>query len=278
MKIGGWFRENWGAFAFAAVILILGSFGYFALGITDGMAGGTANGTMSKITGMTPAPVDPSVFDGITYRIAFTPDGTPKVFAHAKSNALANLSVAEGERIPDGNSMILGYTEGEMMKEEKLFAKPGDALTNFFGLDRIEIGGIYNRTGTFVDDLHLLSTHDYGILAGEEGRVYSKLTPDTVPKLFYSLGVNETVPTKFVLAEGNMSGYSVHDLGGVEYYPLVLGSNEATMMREERLFDNVGDEIRGFFGKNVVVVGVLETTNSSFDMMHVVPLNETQLG
>ncbi|ACL16025.1 hypothetical protein [Methanosphaerula palustris] len=278
MKIGLWFRENRGAFAFAAVIMILGSFGYFALGAPAGMGGGTANGTMSKITGMTPAPVDPSVFDGITYKIAFTPDGTPKVFAHAKSNALANLSVAEGERIPDGNSMILGYTEGEMMKEEKLFAKPGDALTNFFGLDRIEIGGTFNRTGTFVDDLHFLSTHDYGNLTGEEGRVYSKLTPEKVPKLFYTLGVNETVPTKFVLAEGNMSGYSVHDLGGVDFYPIVLGANEAKMMREEGLFGTVGDEIRGFFGKNVVVVGVLETTNSSFDMMHVVPLNETQLG
>ena len=278
MNIGVWFRENKGAFAFAAVIMILGSFGYFALGITGGMPGGKVNGTMSNITGVTSGTVDPSVFDGIMYKMAFALDGTPKVFANAKNNALANFSAVEGVRIPDKNSMILGYTEGEMMKEEKLFTKPGDSLTNFFGMDRIEIGGIFTRTGTFVDDLHFLSAHDYGNLVGEEGRVYSKLTPDKVPKLFYSLGLNETVPTKFVLAEGNMSGYSIHDLGGVEYYPLVLGSNEAKMMREEKLFKTIGDEIRGFFGKNVVVVGVLETTNSSFDMMHVVPLNETQLG
>ena len=50
------------------------------------------------------------------------------------------------------------------------------------------------------------------------------------------------------------------------------------MMREEKLFDEVGDPIRGFFGENVVVVGVLERTNSSFDMMHFVPLKEDQLG
>jgi hypothetical protein len=274
MKIGEWFKENRGAFAFALSVMLLGSVGYFALGITDSMADGGMSGT----GGMASGTVDPSVFDGITYKVAFAPDGTPKVFAHAKSNALANLTAAEGARIPDGNSMIVGYLEGEMMEEEKLFEKPGDGLTDFFGIDRIEIGGILTETGTFVDDLHFLSTYDYNNLVGEEGRVYSKMAPDGVPKLFYFLDLNETVPTKFVLAEGNMSGYSIHDLGGGEYYPLVLGSAEAEMMREEKLFDEVGDPIRGFFGENVVVVGVLERTNSSFDMMHVVPLKEDQLG
>jgi hypothetical protein len=273
MTINAWFRENRGAFAFAIAVMLVGTVGYFALGITGGMAGGASAGKMSNDSGT----VDASVFDGITYRVAFATDGTPKVFAHAKSAALANLSAAEGVSIPDGGSMVVGSAEGEMMKEEKIFTKPGDALTNFFGIDRIEIGGILAPTGTFVDDLHFLSTHDYGNLTGEEGRVFSKLTPEKAPKLFYSQGVNETVPEKFVLAEGNMSGYAIHDLGGVEYYPLVLGSNEAGMMREEKLFETTGDEIRGFFGKNVVVVGVLETTNSSFDMMHFVPLNETQL-
>lgn len=273
MTIGGWFGENRSAFAFATAIMLIGTFGYFALGITDGMAGGSAEGKMSNDTGT----VDASVFVGITYKIAFAPDGTPKVFAHAKSNALANLSATEGVRIPDGSSMVIGSAEGGMMKEEKLFARPGDALTNFFGIDRIEIGGILAPTGTFVDDLHFLSTHDYGNLVGEERRVSSKLTAENAPKLFYSLGVNETVPERFVLAEGNMSGYAVHDLGGVEYYPLVLGANEAEMMRDEKLFETTGDEIRGFFGTNVVVIGVLEATNSSFDMMHFVPLNESQL-
>ncbi|MEN6517484.1 MAG: hypothetical protein ABFC38_04750 [Methanospirillum sp.] len=273
MTIDSWFRENRGAFAFAIAVMLVGTVGYFALGIRDDMAGGASAGKMSNDSGT----VDASVFDGITYKVAFATDGTPKVFAHAKSSALANLSATEGASIPDGGSMVVGSAEGEMMKEEKLFARPGDALTDFFGIDRIEIGGILARTGTFVDDLHFLSTHDFGNLVGEEGRVYSRLTPEKAPRFFYALGLNETVPTKFALAEGNMSGYATHDLGGTEYYPLVLGSNEARMMREEKLFETTGDEIRGFFGKNVVVVGVLEATNSSFDMMHFVPLNETQL-
>jgi len=267
MTIGSWFRESRGAFAFAIAVMLLGTFGYFVLGGTGGMAGEPMSNDTVK--------VDPSVFDGITYKVAFAPDGTPKVFAHARSNALANLSAAEGVSIPDGGSMVVGSAEGAMMKEEKLFARPGDTLTDFFGLDRIEIGGVLAGTGTFVDDLHLLSTHDYGNLVGEEGRVYSRLTPEKVPKLFYYLDVNETVPARFVLKEGSMSGYAVHDLGGVDYYPLVLGANEAKMMREEKLFETTGDQVRNFFGKNVVVVGVLETTNSSFDMMHFVPLNKT---
>lgn len=269
MTVDSWFRENRSAVAFAVAVMLVGTAGYFALGITDGMAGngmGNDEGT-----------VDASVFDGITYKVALAPDGTPKVFAHAKSAALANLSATEGVSIPDGGSMVVGSAEGAMMREEKVFARTGDALTNFFGIDRIEIGGVLAPTGTFVDDLHLLSTHDYGKLVGEERRVYSKLTAEKAPKLFYALGVNETVPEKFVLAEGSMSGYAVHDLGGTEYYPLVLGANEARMMREEKLFETTGDEIRGFFRENVVVVGVLEATNSSYDMMHFVPLNESQL-
>ena len=96
--------------------------------------------------------------------------------------------------------------------------------------------------------------------------------------MFYSLNISETPPKKFVLAEGSMSGYEIHDLGGEQYYPLVLGANEATMMREEHLFSRPGDVIRGFFGRNVVVVGVLNKTNTGLDIMHFIPLEENQIG
>lgn len=174
--------------------------------------------------------------------------------------------------------MTIGYAEAQMMREENLFAKPGDSLTNFFGIDKVYIGGVLEKTGTPVDDLHFLSLHNFEQATAEEGRVFSKLTPDKVPKMFYYLGLNEPVPAKFALAEGSMSGYEVHDLGGAEYYPLILGSNEAAMMREEKLFTGTGDVIRGFFGRNVVIIGVLERTNTSLDMMHFVPLKESQLG
>lgn len=265
MKIGEWIGENKGAIAFAAVIMLIGTAGYFALGIKEGMGAGTGK-------------VNPAVFAGIQYKVGFTPDGTIKVLAYAKNNALASLSAKEGGPIPEDDSMTIGSAEAEMMLKENLFKKPGDSLTNFFGIPKVYIGGILAKTGTPVDDLHFISLHNFEKANGEQGRVFSKLTPDNVPKMFYYLGLKEPVPAKFVLAEGSMSGYEVHDLGGSEYYPLILGSNEAKMMREENLFKDIGDVKRGFFGRNIVIVGVLKQTNSSLDMMHFVPLKENQFG
>lgn len=271
MKIGEWIGENKGAIAFTAVIMLFGTAAYFALGIKDGMGSKEemGPGTVS---------VDPSVFTGIQYKVGYTPDGTVKVLAYAKNNALATLTAREGSSIPEDDSMTIGYAEAQMMREENLFAKPGDSLTDFFGIKKVYIGGVLEKTGTPVDDLHFLSLHTFEQSTAEPGRVFSKLTPDKVPKMFYFLGVNEPIPAKFVLAEGSMSGYEIHDLGGTDYYPLILGSNEATMMREENLFKGTGDVLRGFFGRNVVIVGVLKQTNTSLDMMHFVPLGEAQLG
>jgi hypothetical protein len=92
------------------------------------------------------------------------------------------------------------------------------------------------------------------------------------------LDINETVPLKFKLAEGSMSGYNVHNLDGKIYYPIIIGSKEAEMMREEKLFVSTGDAIRDLFGNNFIVAGVLEETNTSIDMLHFVPLNESEFG
>ena len=263
MKISEWLGENKGAIAFAVAVMLLGTAVYFALGITEGMG---------------PKKVNPAVFDGIQYKVAFAPDVSIRIFANAKNNALARFGAVEGGSIPEVDSMSIGFTEAAMMKNESLFVKPGDSLKNFFGIDRIYIGGVLKKTGSPVDDLHFLGTNNFNKLAGEKGRVYSKLTPDSVPKMFYYLGIGEQIPKRFVLKEGNMSGYEIHDLGGEQYYPLVVGSAEAKMMREEKLFSQPGDVIRGLFGKNFVVGGVLKETNSGLDMMHFIPLQESQIG
>jgi len=263
MKIREWLNENKGAIAFTLAVMLLGTAAYFALGITEGMG---------------PKKVNPVVFDGIQYKVAFAEDGSIKIFANAKNNALARFDAKEGGSIPEEDSMTIGSAEAGMMKNESLFAKPGDSLTNFFGIDRIYIGGVLKATGSPVDDLHFLGTNNFNKLNAEKGRVYSKLNPESVPKMFYYLGISETPPKKFVLAEGSMSGYEIHDLGGENYYPLIVGANEAKMMRQEHLFSQPGDVIRGFFGRNVVVVGVLKETNSGLDMMHFIPLQENQIG
>ena len=263
MKIGEWTGGNKGAIAFTMAVMLLGTAAYFALGITEGMG---------------PKKVNPAIFTGIQYKVAYGPDGSIKIFANAKNNALARFDAAEGGSIPEEDSMTIGSAEAGMMRNESLFKKPGDSLTNFFGIDRIYIGGVLKETGSPIDDMHFLGTNMFGRIDGEKGRVFSKLNPESVPKMFYYLNISETPPGKFVLAEGSMSGYEIHDLGGEQYYPLVLGSDEAKMMREEHLFSQPGDVIRGFFGRNVVVIGVLQETNSGLDMMHFIPLQENQIG
>jgi hypothetical protein len=263
MKISEWMGENRGAIALSVAVMLLGTAAYFALGVTEGMG---------------PKKVNPAIFTGIKYKVAWGPDGSIKIFANAKNSALARFDAVEGGSIPEEDSMTIGFMEAAMMKNESLFAKPGDSLTDFFGIDRIYIGCVLKETDSPVDIMHFLGTNMFNRIDGEKGRVFTKLNPESVPKMFYYLNISETLPKKFVLAEGSMSGYEIHDLGGVRYYPLVLGSDEAKMMREEHLFSQPGDVIRGFFGRNVVVVGVLNKTNSGLDMMHFVPLQENQIG
>jgi hypothetical protein len=51
----------------------------------------------------------------------------------------------------------------------------------------------------------------------------------------------------------------------------VIGYEEAKMMKEEKLFTKVGDEIENFFGlPKVRVVGILAKTNTAIDNYHIV--------
>jgi len=49
---------------------------------------------------------------------------------------------------------------------------------------------------------------------------------------------------------------------------LYIGAAEAKMMIDERLFQSDGDVIKGLFGNDVIVAGVLPATGSPLDQMH----------
>ena len=53
--------------------------------------------------------------------------------------------------------MIIGFKEAQMMKNERLFKKVGDSLTNFFGLPSVKIVGIIAPTNTFLDEVHIIN-------------------------------------------------------------------------------------------------------------------------
>ncbi len=219
---------------------------------------------------------DIGAFDGIRLKVGYTPEGAMKVFALARNNALAKYPASEGENLPEADSMVLGATEAAMMREERLISGSGSQLTDFFGINT-KFGGMLSKTGTQLDMFHFLSPTQYAAINGEEGRMFVKVSPEKVPKLFYTLQIGESAPPKFEFAEGRMDDYKPHELGGETYYPAIIGAQEAKMMRDEKLFALPGDTIRGFFGKNVVIAGVLKPSGSAMDMAHFIPLGEEEL-
>ena len=115
----------------------------------------------------------------------------------------------------------------------------------------------------------------YQLNEAENYKIYIKTDPEGIQKLFYYLSINE--PLNIQLSEGNIDSYQTHIIGGQEYYPLILGYEEAKIMREKGLFIDIGDPIKNFFSKNTVVVGILRKTGGVLDMAHFIPLSKGEL-
>jgi hypothetical protein len=173
--------------------------------------------------------------------------------------------------------MVIGAAEAEMMRKEGLFSGAGDPINGLFGIDT-SVGGILEQTNTSIDDTHFLGHKQFEALNAEEGRVFVKLNEQRMPKLFYRKQAGESTPLNIELAEGDLSNYRATEIDGTIYHPLLIGASEAKMMRDEKLFQKTGDTIKGFFGRDVIVVGIIRQTNTSLDMMHVIPLPSEALG
>lgn len=109
----------------------------------------------------------------------------------------------------------------------------------------------------------------------QENRIFTKKNAGGFIKLFYYYTKNEQMEIQ--LKEGNINDYEIHTIGGQNYYPLILGAEEAKTMRQEGIFTDIGDPIKDFFGKNVVIVGVMKETDSALDTFHLIPLNSGEL-
>jgi hypothetical protein len=242
------------------LIIAIGSVLYFGIE-------GIGNSKMES------AKVDPSLFENIKLKAAFNDEGQMKVFALAENNKLAELKAMEGNTIPETGSMVIGYSEAMMMKEEKLFDTPGDKFDDFFGVV-VRVEGILMKTGTMIDDFHFFDSVNFNNAFGQEDRLFVKLKDGASPKLFYTYSKDEELLSKYDFVEGSLSLYEMSYLAGEEYYPVVIGYKEAMMMKEEKLFSGPRDTIKGFFGKNVMVAGVLKETNTSVDMIHFSPLTK----
>lgn len=80
----------------------------------------------------------------------------------------------------------------------------------------------------------------------------------------------------FVLAKNNyLADYKAMEGNSIpEDNSMVIGYDEAMMMQEEKLFSKPGDTIKGLFGLDIIVEGVLAKTNSPLDDFHFVSASQ----
>lgn len=229
------------------VLLVIGSIAYFAV----------------------PRPITPmgTLYENAQFKVAYAPDGNIKLFALVNPAQLANIRAAEGTAVPGDDAMVLGSGEAAMMRKENLFTNVGSMLPDFFGI-QTHVGGILVPTKDLSNDMHFLSETQFAAITGDEQKVFVTFTEKGMPKFFYRYESGDKYSLN--LAEGNAVDFASQTIDGKTYEPLVLGANEAAMMRSELLFKNVGEKIDGFFGVNVVIVGVLKPTGTAVDMMHFV--------
>jgi hypothetical protein len=214
-----------------------------------------------------------SFFETLKLKAAITEEGNMKLFAYSQPDELSDLRPEEGNNKIIGDFVVIGESEANMMEEEGLFNQTGDRLQNFFNINTT-VGGILRKTGTITDDIHFLSAQQFDEIQGDEKIIFIKMLKE-MPKVFYTYSVDSKL--KFNLEEGDINDYKLQFIGNKKYYPLIVGYEEAKMMKEEKLFKKTGDTISNFFDNDVFIAGVIEKTGTAIDMMHFIPLTKEEL-
>ncbi len=256
-----YFMQRKTAVIFAVILLVIGSTIYFAFDIA------TKNSdSMNKLDAINPKVL--FLLQNVQLKAAYTDEGTIDMFALAKNKDLARINSSLGISIPKQGGMVLGNVEGSMMQKEDEFKNIGDTLIDYNVVFRVD--GVLVKTNTFADDFHFINLEQYTILTSDSNKLLVKFKDINTPKLFYLYDTTRPSSVKLEFSEGSLDLFYPHVNRGKIYYPLILGSKEAKMMKEEKLFTKVGDTLDNFFGKDVIIVGVLVETNTGMDMMHFV--------
>lgn len=193
-------------------------------------------------------------------RINFA-EGNPKFFVQTSLEAI-DLPLEAGSGTLEKDGMIIGFVEAEMMKQEKLFEKPGDTIPNFFGVPNVKIIGILKPTGTLLDNSHILQSETQIVSVANGASSFLK---DEL-KLFYGIQPNN-IPSVFT-SRINKDGLDPVTFGTKKYLPLYIGSKEAEVMKAEKLFQKEGDTLTNFFGNDVIIAGILPETQTPLDNFH----------
>ncbi len=193
--------------------------------------------------------------------VTYADESTPKFFVQNTNGSIA-LPTLKGKTTLGKDEMIVGSKEAEMMIEEGLFEKPGDTLKNFFGVPEMKIVGILEPTGTFVDYSHVIASVTN---VSSVARVEVKALEDEL-KFFYQTTPNN-VPSAY-RAVMKAEAFAPVIWGEKRYIPVFVGSSEAKVMQEEKLFTQVRDIIPNFFGRDAIIAGILPETKTPLDTFH----------
>lgn len=201
-------------------------------------------------------------------KIWFTPNGTPKVFLES-DQTLKGLVLAEWSGFTVGGKdpeMLIGFTEAQMMKRERLIKKAGDSLTDFFGLPSVKIIGILAPTNTSLDEVHLINQPGFSGLnitqnISIEGSVFEWLD------IFYRFDANN-IPLKIQnLINSKTFSYRAD---GKTYGVIYLWYDAAQEMKSKKEFSQLFDIIEEW-GTDYAIAGIAKKTYTLLDMMHFIP-------
>jgi len=201
-------------------------------------------------------------------KIWFTPTGIPKLFL-GTDTITDEFPIIEGTGAmgSDWAEMILGYTEAQMMKRERLISKVGDSLSDFFGLWTVKIVGILWPTNTLLDESHIMNTRWFKYLAVNNNTVTMVETPFDGEDMFYSYD-QDNIPVQFknIINPKKLT----YNIDGKEYIAIYLWYDAAIEMRDGKEFSKVFDTIEEN-GKNYIIAWLPKKTYTLLDMMHFVP-------
>lgn len=195
---------------------------------------------------------------------------TPKLFLEVEPHEILGLPLVEGRAMLGTNEMVIGYDEATEMKKEKLITQAGDILPNFFGIEEMKVVGVLAKTGTEVDNYHIVTAATMNWITSS-ALLRTTTAADSI-KIFYEVVNNEIPPQLATSLPADSLNHPV-TIAGKQYQPIYIGADEAAMMQKEKLFSKAGDTIQNFFGNDVIVADILPKTNSVLDGYHFVNEN-----
>ncbi len=180
-----------------------------------------------------------------------------------------SFAVAEGSSTLENGDILLGSDEAAMMRREKLIAGIGSELVGAFGPKKVRIVGVLQKTGTIMDDLHIVNDATFAELASV-GRM--QIVDDLgLTKIFLFVDDTQTLPK--AIREPLQNAQLETDATGRT--SIAIGSREARMMKRLGLIKGEGSTVDGLFGANIRVEKILPATKTMLDEVHIIPASLT---